>query len=89
MKVICGDGSLGYEKDAPYDAIIVTAACPEIPKPLVGQLKNGGRLVAPVGGISAGQDLIYLEKTKEGEIKTKNLGGVIFLALRGKYGWRV
>lgn len=89
VKVIRGDGSLGYEKDAPYDAIIVTAACPEIPKPLVNQLKTGGRLVAPVGGISSGQDLIYLEKTKEGEIKTRNLGGVIFLPLTGKHGYKI
>lgn len=89
VKVICGDGSLGYEKDAPYDAVIVTAACPEIPRPLVNQLKPGGRLVAPVGGISTGQDLIYLEKTKDGEIKTKNLGSVIFLPLTGKHGYKI
>lgn len=89
VKVICGDGSLGNEKNAPYDAIIVTAACPEIPRTLVNQVKNGGRLVAPVGGISSGQDLIYLEKTKEGEIKTKKLGGVIFLPLTGKHGYKI
>lgn len=87
VKVICGDGSQGFPKEAPYDSIIVTASCPEIPKPLIEQLKVGGRLVAPVGGISGGQDLIYLEKTKEG-IKTENLGPVIFLELKGKYGWR-
>ncbi|HKZ45648.1 MAG TPA: protein-L-isoaspartate(D-aspartate) O-methyltransferase [archaeon] len=89
VKVVCSDGSIGYEKEAPYDAIIVTAACPEIPKSLVNQLKNGGRLVAPVGGISTGQDLIFLEKDKNGEIKTKTLGGVIFLPLTGKHGYKI
>jgi len=88
VKVICGDGSKGYEKGAPYDAIICTAACPEIPKTLINQLKTGGRLVSPVGGVSGGQDLIYLEKTKEG-IKTENLGPVIFLPLTGKFGYKV
>lgn len=89
VKLILGDGSLGLEKKAPFDKIIVSAACPEIPRPLIKQLKLGGILVAPVGGISGGQDLIYVEKTKEGEIKTKNLGGVIFVRLTGKYGWRI
>jgi len=89
VKLVLGDGSLGLEKEAPFDKIIVSAACPEIPRPLIKQLKSGGILVAPVGGIGGGQDLIYLEKTKEGEIKTKNLGGVIFVKLTGKYGWRI
>lgn len=89
VKVICGDGSQGYDKEAPYDAIIVTAACPEIPKPLIEQLKPGGRLLAPVGGITTGQDLIYLFKTKGGEIKKKVILPVIFLPLFGKFGYKV
>jgi len=88
VKVICGDGSKGYKKEAPYDAIIITAAAPEIPKILINQLKIGGRLISPVGGISGGQDLILIEKTK-GEIKKKNLGPVIFLPLRGKFGFKI
>jgi len=87
IKVVLGDGSLGYEKEAPYDAIISTAAAPKIPKPWIDQLKEGGRLISPV--ITAfGQELIYLEK-KDNRIKTKNLGPVVFLELLGKYGKKV
>lgn len=88
VKVVCGDGSKGYKKEAPYDAIIVTAAAPEIPKALIEQLKIGGRLISPVGGISGGQDLILIKKTEEG-IKKENLGPVIFLPLRGKFGFKI
>ncbi len=89
VKLILGDGSKGVPKEAPFDKIIVSAACPEIPKPLIKQLKPGGILVTPVGGISTGQDLIYIEKTKDGKIIKKNLGGVIFVPLTGKYGYKV
>lgn len=89
VKLVLGDGSKGLPKEAPFDKIIVSAACPEIPKTLIKQLKRGGILVAPVGGISGGQDLIYIEKTKKGQIIKKNLGGVIFVPLTGKYGYRV
>lgn len=88
VKAVLSDGSVGYEKEAPYDAIIVTAACPEIPKPLIDQLKVGGRLIAPVGGISTGQELFYLYKTEKG-IQKKNLGSVVFLPLKGKFGWKI
>lgn len=89
LKLVLGDGSKGMPKEAPFDKIIVSAACPEIPRPLIKQLKPGGILVAPVGGISSGQDLIYLEKPKKGKIIRKNLGGVIFIPLVGKYGYKV
>ena len=89
VKLVLGDGSKGLPKEAPFDKIIVSAACPEIPRPLIKQLKLGGILVAPVGGISSGQDLIYLEKTKKGEMIRKVLGGVIFVPLIGKYGYKV
>lgn len=89
VKLVLGDGSKGLPKEAPFDKIIVSAACPEIPRPLIKQLKPGGILVAPVGGISSGQDLIYLEKTKKGELIRKGLGGVIFVPLVGKYGYKV
>jgi len=89
VKLVLGDGSKGLPKEAPFDKIIVSAVCPEIPRPLIKQLKLGGILVAPVGGISSGQDLIYLEKTKKGEMIRKVLGGVIFVPLIGKYGYKV
>ncbi len=86
VKLILGDGSKGLPKEAPFDKILISASCPEIPRPLIDQLKPGGILIAPVGAID--QELIYLEKTKEGEIITKNLGGVIFLRLKGQFGFK-
>lgn len=87
IKLILGDGSKGLENEAPFDKILVSAACPEIPKPLIEQLKPGGILIAPVGGISGGQELIRIRKNDK--IKKENLGGVIFLPLIGKYGFRI
>jgi protein-L-isoaspartate(D-aspartate) O-methyltransferase len=88
VKLITSDGSMGYEKESPYDAIIVTAACPEIPPPLIEQLKVGGRIVAPVGGLSEGQELMLLKKKVDGSIETRRLGGVVFLPLTGKHGYK-
>ena len=79
------DGTQGWSKEAPFDAIIVTAGGQEIPSPLIQQLAMGGCLVMPVGG-SNFQELLKLEKTKEG-IKTTNLGGCRFVKLIGQYGW--
>ena len=81
-----GDGSLGWPDDAPFDGIIVTAGTPKIPQPLIDQLKMGGRLVVPVGD-RLGQDLILVRRVAEG-IKKTNLGGVRFVNLVGKWGWK-
>jgi protein-L-isoaspartate(D-aspartate) O-methyltransferase len=81
-----GDGSLGWSDDAPFDGIIVTAGTPKIPQPLVDQLAMGGRLVVPVGD-RTGQDLILVRRVAEGIQKT-NLGGVRFVNLVGKWGWK-
>ena len=81
-----GDGSLGWPDEAPFDGIIVTAGTPKIPQPLVDQLKMGGRLVVPVGD-RFGQDLILVRRVAEG-IKKTNLGGVRFVNLVGKWGWK-
>lgn len=86
VSVIIADGTLGYEKEKPYDRIIVTAAAPKIPKPLVDQLKDNGKLLIPVGN-RAYQDLILIEKNSEGKIKEKNLCGCVFVPLIGKEGW--
>lgn len=86
IKLILGDGSKGLE-NVQFDKILVSAACPEIPKPLIEQLKPGGILIAPVGSISGNQELIKIKKNKK--IKKENLGSVIFLPLLGKYGFRV
>ncbi len=81
-----GDGSLGWPDDAPFDGIIVTAGTPKIPQPLIDQLEMGGRLVVPVGD-RLGQDLILVRQVAEGITKT-NLGGVRFVNLVGKWGWK-
>lgn len=86
IKVINYDGSQGYKKDAPYDRIIITAACPKIPPPLIDQLKTGGILIAPVGSLVFGQDMIKLRKTISG-ITTQSLGSFVFVPLKGKYGY--
>lgn len=86
--VILGDGSIGYPPLAPYDKIAVTASCPKIPDPLVQQLRPGGRLIAPVGSPAYPQDLILLEKMLDGSTSSKKIDEVLYIPLRGKYGWR-
>ncbi len=82
--VILGDGSLGYPEASPYDRIIITAACTEIPLPLLEQLGENGLLIAPVGDTS--QSLILLKKTSEGIVEIKNQPNYIFVPLLGKFG---
>ena len=89
VKIILSDGSVGYEKEAPYDCIFVTATAPEIPKPLIKQLKSGGRMLVPVGGIAGSQELIYIKKNKDGSLEERNICGVVFVKLRGKFGYKV
>ena len=87
--LVLGDGSLGYQKHAPYDAISITASCPDIPRPLIAQLKVSGKLMAPVGSASSflGQDLIILDKDEDGRIRRRNLMKVAYVPLTGKFGW--
>lgn len=80
------DGTKGWLDESPFDAIIVTAGAPEIPKVLLDQLSVGGRMVLPVGD-QFSQDLIRLYKDEEGIHKT-SLGGCRFVKLVGEHGWR-
>jgi len=82
--VILGDGSLGYPQESPYDRIIITAACKEIPLPLLEQLDENGLIIAPVGDSS--QSLVLLKKTSEGIVEIKNQPNYIFVPLLGKFG---
>ncbi len=85
VEVRISDGGLGLPEKAPFDAIIVTAAAPEIPGPLVKQLKPGGRMVIPVNNNSYSQDLLIVEKDKDGNVETKNTIPVRFVPLvKGK-----
>ncbi|MGH9734050.1 MAG: protein-L-isoaspartate(D-aspartate) O-methyltransferase [Candidatus Acidiferrales bacterium] len=80
------DGSMGWWREAPYDAILVTAAAPAVPPPLVEQLADGGRLVLPVGG-AENQDLIRITKS-EGRTSQESLYACRFVPLVGRYGWQ-
>lgn len=80
--IFVGDGSKGLKEFAPYDRIYVTCASPKIPFPLVEQLKENGKMLIPVGNRWY-QELIKVEK-KDNKIKKKNLGGCIFVPLRGE-----
>lgn len=81
------DGTAGWEAYAPYDAILVAAGGPDIPQPLVDQLKVGGRLVIPVGTDPKTQNLIRLVKTGSG-IQTQDFGPCAFVPLIGEHGWQ-
>ena len=88
VKLVQGDGSLGYPEDAPYDAVSVTASTPSVPEPLLEQLSTPGALVAPVGGMGyEGQDLLLVEKTREG-VTERSLMRVLYVPLLGEHGWR-
>ena len=86
VTIINGDGSKGYAEKAPYDRVIVAAAAPNVPKPIVDQLKSNGILLIPVGSPSMFQNLIKLTKQPDGKIAEENLGGVAFVPLTGQYG---
>jgi protein-L-isoaspartate(D-aspartate) O-methyltransferase len=86
VRVVLGDGSLGYPDEAPFDAIMLTAAAPDVPPPLREQLADGGRLVGPVGS-RYDQVLVRLRRYGD-KWKRETLGPVIFVPLVGQYGWR-
>jgi protein-L-isoaspartate(D-aspartate) O-methyltransferase len=88
VTIISEDGSMGYAEKAPYDRVLVTAAAPDIPKPLIEQLKPTGIMLIPVGSASLFQNLIRITKGRDGKSKEENLGGVAFVPLTGRYGQR-
>lgn len=84
--VIQSDGSKGLPDKAPFDRVIVTAGCPKIPKPLVEQLKPGGKMIAPVEAIF-GQELLLIEKGEGGRAESQSLLPVAFVPLIGEHGF--
>lgn len=84
VRVRCGDGYFGWEEHAPYDAIVVTAAAREIPPPLLAQLKDGGKLVVPVGPPGGYQTLWEITK-KKNKVHKRNVTGVLFVPLTGDH----
>lgn len=86
VEVVVGDGTLGYLPSAPYDVILVSAAAPYVPQPLVDQLAIGGRMVLPVGNRDL-QELIFLRKDEDG-FRQVRLDGCAFVPLIGEAGFR-
>ncbi|HEU4830540.1 MAG TPA: protein-L-isoaspartate(D-aspartate) O-methyltransferase [Gemmatimonadales bacterium] len=86
IQYIVGDGTLGWRPGGPYDAILVSAASPEIPQPLVDQLAPGGRMVVPVGDRDV-QTLVVVRRGPGG-IETSTIGDARFVPLIGQHGWR-
>ena len=87
IKIKIGDGTLGWEEFSPFDKIIVTAGAKVTPPPLLSQLKEGGRLVIPVGNLYH-QELIVIDKKGNDKYIKNNAGGCVFVPLVGKYGFK-
>ncbi len=86
VRVELGDGSQGFAEAAPFEAILVSAAAPAVPQPLIDQLADGGRLVIPVGAADH-QQLVRIMKS-EGRTTEQELFACRFVPLVGRYGWR-
>jgi len=81
-----GDGYAGWPDEAPFDGIIVTAAAPDVPQPLIEQLKNGGRLVIPLGQPQGAQSLFVIEKNSQGAVTRRKVLDVRFVPLTRRPG---
>jgi protein-L-isoaspartate(D-aspartate) O-methyltransferase len=86
VTVLVGDGTLGWRPFAPYDAILVSAASPDVPSPLIEQLAPGGRMVIPLGDRSS-QTLTLVERQGEG-VRSSTIADVRFVPLVGEFGFR-
>ncbi len=84
--VKCFDGTLGWSANAPYDAVLVAAGGPEVPEPLLAQLKAGGRLVIPVGPTRESQRLVRVVREEDG-FRREEQGPCDFVPLIGRFGW--
>ena len=83
VRVKYGDGYFGWKEHAPFDAVIITAAVNHIPPPLIEQLREGGRMILPLGSTLFHQTLTLVTK-RNGEIKVEQMGSVIFVPLTGE-----
>ena len=87
VEVLIKDGSEGFKERAPFDRIIVTAACPDIPKPFIEQLKQEGMMVIPFGNMYLQE--MYVVKKIRNKIEKKSIGNFMFVPLLGKYGFKI
>jgi protein-L-isoaspartate(D-aspartate) O-methyltransferase len=86
LSIMVGDGTLGWRPYAPYDVILVAAASPEIPGPLIEQLATGGRLILPLGD-RENQSLTLVRKGPDGSVESRTLSDVRFVPLIGEFGF--
>jgi protein-L-isoaspartate(D-aspartate) O-methyltransferase len=86
VNIKVGDGTDGWEAEAPFDAILVTAGAPEVPDTLVNQLKTGGRLVIPVGSMTE-QNLVRITRLEDGSVYREASIACRFVKLVGRHGW--
>ena len=86
VTLIHTDGGIGLPEHAPFDRILVVAAAPSVPDPLIEQLNLGGIMLIPVGGKGFFQELMMVEKDEEGGVSQRRWGGVAFVPLTGEYG---
>ncbi len=87
VRIVEGDGTLGCPSEAPFDAIVAAASGSHVPKPLLEQLKPGGRLVMPIGDPHSVQSLVKVTKRADGSLEREDLGGVRFVPLIGRHGF--
>jgi protein-L-isoaspartate(D-aspartate) O-methyltransferase len=86
VEVRCGDGGMGWPDEAPFDRILVSAACPSVPEPLLEQLAQGGILVAPVDSPRSGSQELMRWTRRGAGAGSESLGGCVFVPLLGAYG---
>lgn len=86
VKLILGDGSIGLKEHAPFDKILISAAAPSLPEPIRRQVRVGGIIVAVIGTSRFNQELVQFEKNDDDTFSKRNLGSVVFVPLKGKYG---
>lgn len=86
VTVVTGDGTLGLPDHAPFDAIVVTAGAESLSEAFVQQLRDGGRIVVPIGGYRTGQTMYRFTRLR-GELKVEDLGSFTFVPLIGQGGW--
>ncbi len=88
VSIVEGDGTLGWPEAAPYDAIVAAASGSHVPQSWLAQLRPGGRIVMPIGEPHAAQSLVKVTKDEDGTLHSEDLGGVRFVPLIGKEGFR-
>ena len=87
IEIVEGDGTKGCSSEAPFDAIVAAASGSHVPRAFIEQLKDGGRIVMPVGDPGWVQELVKVTKARGGKLSRENLGGVRFVPLIGEEGW--